>query len=136
MALTILKRGAKALFFNTPRGKTRAVETTLAKWRRKEGPASFIADLITLRKTLMLCYHCAKYRLPRNWTRLFDYEELTIYHGEGACDYCREDNSMSLFIAGEGDYWKAYEQGRRHEEEVRARQRAMFNKDKRFLIGV
>ena len=135
--LTVLKRGYQAFYLSSsPEKKVRIAQTTLAKWRRTEGPASFLADMITLRKTLFLCYNCGKFKLGRNWRGVFDYEELTTFHGNSRCDYCREDGPVTLYLAADGKVWQEHEKSTRQIAETRKREQILYNKDRRFFIGV
>lgn len=119
-----------------PSGGTQEVrQTNIAKWRRKDGHASFLQDLVSLRKTLALCYHCANVRMPRKWQQVYNYEELTAFHGVNACDYCREEKSIALYLAGDEPYWQEYEKSMRHEAQVRKRERDLYNKDRRYFVG-
>lgn len=81
-------------------------QTSVARLPRTQGRASFLEDFIQLRKTLLLCHFCAKSRMPRNWTAQHDYEEVSAWHSIGACDLCRSETSLTVFVPTEGAYWK------------------------------
>jgi hypothetical protein len=136
MALTIMKRGFKPLMLKLGRGtKAEARQVVLAKIRRKDGEASFLADMIALRKVLALCYYCAEHRLPRNWRKLFDYEELKGYHAHGHCDYKREEGSVGLYMPGDGDYWQMHEKSTKAVDSIQARDQRRYAQDRRYLVG-
>lgn len=133
--ITLITRHFKPLILRTSATAcTEAQQTNVAKLRRKDGQASFVADLIALRKTLALCRHCADVKMPRNWRKCYSYEELTTFHGDSACDYCREDKPVALFLAGEGGYWQEYEQTRRMAAEVKKRERQLLEKNPLAII--
>lgn len=133
--ITLITRHFKPLIFRTgEKTRTEAQKTDFAKWRRKDGLASMVADLIGLRKTLALCRYCSDTKMPRRWKQYYNYEELTTFHGVSPCDYCRQEKPVSLFLAGEGGYWQQHEYGQRVVAEVQKRERQLLEIDRRFII--
>ena len=107
----------------------------LWKWRRKDGLASFLRDLISLRKTIVLCFGC-EHKMPRRWTEKYDYALIRGFHGEGAvCDYCRQHNTVNMYQTVMGKYHADWLVSERSVRETRERERAMFMKDRKYLIG-
>lgn len=108
----------------------------LFKWRRPDGLASMVRDLIALRKTLVLCHSCEQ-KMPRRWESRYNYAFVKGFHAEGAaCDYCRVQTSANMYCAVDGPYHQEMEQGRRSVAETRARERAAYEKDRKFFLGV
>lgn len=106
------------------------------KWRRPDGLATMVRDLIALRKTLVLCHACER-KMPRRWTEKYDYAFVKGFHAEGsACDYCRALTSANMYCAVDGAYHQAMERMSRSIEETRARERALYEKDRRYFLGV
>lgn len=107
----------------------------LHKWRRTQGMATFLRDLIALRKPIALCASCEA-KMPRRWLDSTDYAFVKGFHAEGtACDYCRQLSSANLYHPVDGAYHQEMVAVNRMVEEVQARERALFNKDRRFLLG-
>lgn len=107
----------------------------LWKWRRKEGLATFLRDLIDLRKTIVLCYGC-EHKMPRRWTDKYDYALIRGFHGEDAvCDWCRHHNTVNMYQTVIGKYHENMLLMQRSVQETQERERQMFMKDRKFLIG-
>lgn len=108
----------------------------LFRWRRSDGLASMVRDLIALRKTLILCHSCEG-KMPRRWESRYNYAFVKGFHTEGsACDYCRVQTSANMYCASDGAYHQAMEKANKSVEETRARERAAYEKDRRFFLGV
>ena len=108
----------------------------LFKWRRPDGLASMVRDLIALRKTLILCHSCEG-KMPRRWGSLYNYSFVKGFYAEGsACDYCRRQTSANMYCAVDGAFHQEMEKARKSVEEVKARERAAYERDRRFFIGV
>ena len=106
------------------------------KWRRPDGLASMVCDLIALRKTLILCHACAE-KMPRHWQSRYNYSFVKGFHAEGsACDYCRALTPVNMYCAVDGAYHQEMHKARKSVEETRARERIAFDKDRRFFLGV
>lgn len=135
--ITFVRRNIKPLLFRSPaKTPVEAQKTNIAKWRRKSGEASFLQDLIALRKVLCLCNLCSNIKLPRKWESRFGYSRLTAFHAVANCDWCREERPVSMFLPTEGDVWQQHELGMRSAAAVRKREMAAYDKDKRYLVGV
>ena len=104
------------------------------KTRRRISGASWLADMSALKKTLALCRTCA-WKMPWRWEKKFGYEELKVYHGVGVCDRCRNEDSVSLYLSTDTDYWAKCERARRWTAETRARDRAFAVVDRRRIIA-
>jgi hypothetical protein len=105
------------------------------KWRRPDGLASMVRDLIALRKTLILCATC-EHKMPRRWELRYDYALVKGFHAEmAACDYCRNDfTATNMYCAVDGAYHQEMIRAQRSIQETRARERAAMARDRRFLI--
>lgn len=104
------------------------------KWRRTQGVATFVRDLMALRKTLCLCTACER-KMPRQWTRTYNYSYVQGFHAEGAaCDYCRQVTTANMYCATDGAYHQQMEKGRQSVMETRRREAALFAKDRRYLM--
>jgi hypothetical protein len=78
----------------------------LHKWPRKDGPASFLSDLIALRKSVLLCYSCEQ-KMGRRWQDRINYGLVKSFHADdGFCDSCRHSTSCNLYIPVEGQYYQ------------------------------
>ena len=107
----------------------------LYKWRRKQGMATFLRDLIDLRKTVVLCASCEG-KMPGRWTDKYNYAYVRGYHAEGAaCDWCRQVTSTNLYQAADGKYHQDRMRMEKSVRETQARDHALFLKDRRYLIG-
>ena len=106
------------------------------KWRRTQGIASFVLDLIQLRKTLIFCYTC-EYKMPRRWESRYNYAFVKDFHGDGsACDYCRTQTTINMYCAVDGAYHQEMGKANRSIEETRARERQLYERDKRYFLGI
>ncbi len=106
------------------------------KWRRPDGLASMVHDLIALRKTLILCHSC-EHKMPRRWESRYNYAFVKGFHADGAaCDYCRMQTTANMYCAVDGPYHQEMAQARQSVAETRARERALYEKDRRFFLGV
>ena len=117
-----------------PRAAT--VSGTPINWQkvhRRISGASWLEDMSQLKKTLALCRTCA-WKMPWRWQAKFHYEELKAYHGVGVCDRCRNEDSVSLYLSTDTDYWAKCERDRRWSAETRARDRAFAVVDRRRII--
>ena len=103
------------------------------KTRRRISGASWLADMSALKKTLALCRTCA-WKMPWRWEKKFCYEELRQFHGVGVCDRCRNEDSVSLYLSTDTDYWAKCERDRRWSAETRARDRRFSIEDRRRVI--
>ena len=107
----------------------------LWKWRRPDGLASMVVDLIALRKTLILCHSCEG-KMPRRWESRYNYAFVKGFHAEGsACDYCRTQTSANMYCATDGAYHQEMEKARRSVEETHKRERALAERD-RLFVGI
>ena len=107
----------------------------LAKWRRPDGEAAFLANLIALRKTLVLCAGCEN-KMPRRWLDRVDYALVKAFSAEGTtCDYCRKPRPVNMYLPVDGKYHQELVQSQKSVDETRARQRELYNKDRRYLLG-
>lgn len=108
----------------------------LFRWRRPDGLASMVRDLIALRKTLILCSSC-EHKMPHHWDSRYNYAFVKGFHAEGsACDYCRAQTTANMYCAVDGAYHQALEKARRSVEETRVRERKQYDRDRRFFLGV
>ena len=106
------------------------------KWRRPDGLASMVCDIIALRKTLILCHSCEG-KMPRRWESRYNYNFVKGFHAEGsACDYCRAQTPTNMYCAVDGVYHQMMEKARKSVEETKARERGLYEKDRRFFLGV
>lgn len=108
------------------------------KIRRPVSNATWIADRMALQKSVQLCSTCL-YKMPRRWKAIYHYEEFTQYHGEGQCDGCRHDDTVTLFLSTDDPWHEECERQARvsqaldHEE---SRARAFSVEDRRRLGAV
>ena len=106
------------------------------KWRRPDGLASMVRDLIALRKTLILCYSCES-KMPRRWESRYNYNFVKGFHAEGsACDYCRAQTPANMYCAVDGAYYGEMEKAQKSVEETKARDRQLYERDKKYLVGI
>jgi hypothetical protein len=109
----------------------------LHKWRRPDGPASFLEDMMQLRKALSLCWSC-EHKMPRKWLDKYGYSLVRNFHTEASgCDLCRNVTSTNLYVATEGTYNQEAERMERYVRETRARDKAIAERDpySRLYIG-
>lgn len=106
------------------------------KWRRPDGLASMVRDLIALRKTLILCASC-EHKMPRRWEGRYNYQLVKGFHAEqAACDYCRNDwTAANMYCTVDGPYHQAMTRANQSVRETRARERAAAQRDRRFLLN-
>jgi hypothetical protein len=108
----------------------------LWQWRRTQGIATLVADLIQLRKTLILCHAC-EHKMPRHWESRYNYAFVKGFHAEGsACDYCRTQTTVNMYCAVDGAYHQEMEQARRSVAETQARERLAYMRNKKYFLGV
>ena len=106
------------------------------KWSRPDGLASMVRDLIALRKTLILCTSC-EHKMPRKWESRYNYNFVKGFHAEGsACDYCRAQTPVNMWCAVDGLYHQEMEKARKSVEETYARERATYERDRTYFVGV
>lgn len=106
------------------------------KWRRTQGMATFVRDLIDLRKPLILCSSCEA-KMPRRWESRYNYEFYKGYFAEcSACDWCRLRYAANMYLPVEGEYHQERVRVNKLVAEVEERERQLFLKDRRYLIGV
>lgn len=109
--------------------------TALHRWRRTDGLATFLRNMIDLRKTISLCHSCEN-RMPNRWLSRYNYELVKhLSADECPCDYCRQTTSVNLFVAGEGEYFQNYDLGQRSVRATVARERALRDKDYRHVLN-
>lgn len=77
--------------------------------RRKMSDASWVWDLLNLQRTIALCKGCATHKMPWRWQAKLHYAELTVLHGSGRCDYCRQEDLVSLYQSTDTPFWAAME---------------------------
>jgi len=107
----------------------------LSKWKRPNGRSSFVQDMIELRKTLVLCRFC-EFGMPRRWTSRYNYAFVKGFHADGtACDRCRVHAPTNMYCAVDGAYHREIALAQRSVREVKARERAAFDRDRRYFIG-
>src|SRR5258707_12680511 len=90
--------------------KTATVYVTRAlplhKWKRDGGPASFLAALLALRKTIVLCSVCEK-QMGRKWADKINYGIVKSFHADDThCDKCRNETTCNMYIPVEGSYYQ------------------------------
>src|SRR3990167_60419 len=111
----------------------------LWKWRRPDGLASMVRDLISLRKTLILCHSCEG-KMPRKWESRYNYALVKGFHAGGtACDYCPQNGlqpAVNMWCAVDGLYHQEMEKARKSVEETQARERAAYERDRTYFVGV
>ncbi len=106
------------------------------KWKRKQGMATFLRDLIALRKTVCLCKSC-EHKMPRRWEGRYNYEFVRGYYAEhAACDWCRLQDSTNMYLAADGKYHQDMTKMNRLVGETQERERQHFLKDSRHFVGV
>lgn len=123
--------------FSVRGGAWMAKALPLHKWRRKQGMATFVRDLIDLRKTLVLCGGCER-KMPYRWMEKYDYALVRGYNAaEAACDWCRQNNDhCNLYHTTHGKHHERCELAKQSIEETEARERDLYMKDRRYFIGV
>ena len=134
--LQLITKHFRPFMVGTPKGdKAEASKVKLAKWRRKDGLASFIADMIALRKPLQICHFCAERRMPSRWRNQYNYEKFNMFRGgESACDYCREEKPLTLYMATDNELWRTIELGEKSVAETRKRERLQYERDSRYIL--
>lgn len=106
----------------------------LFKWRRKDGEASFLRDLIALRKPVALCKGC-EHKMRYRWTSRYNYEFVKGFHAEMThCDYCRTEGSANFYHPVDGAYHQEMVKWKKIEATVQARDRARLEKDRRYIL--
>ena len=106
----------------------------LSRWRRKNGLATFLNDLIQLRKPIALCKGCER-KMPYHWTAKYDYEFVHGFYAElTACDYCRTQGSANFYHPVDGAYHQEMVRWKKIEEAVKERDRQNVLKDRRYII--
>lgn len=107
----------------------------LHKWRRKDGLASFVRDLIDLRKTLLLCPSCEQ-KMPRRWLGQYNYALVTGFHTEDTgCDYCRQLGCPNMYVAQDGKFHQEMVLAERRVRETRQREAEALQRDWRYMVG-
>ena len=108
----------------------------LFKWKRKQGMATFLRDLLDLRKTISLCKSCER-KMPRHWGSRYNYSFVRGFYAEhAACDWCRLQDSTNMYMPVDGKYHQEMMHMKRHVDATRERERTQFLKDSRHFIGV
>ena len=106
----------------------------LFKWRRKDGEASFLWDVMALRKPIALCKGC-EHKMPHRWTSRYNYAFVKGFHAElTACDYCRIQGSVNFYHPVDGAYHQEMVRWQRIEAQVAERDRQNFLKDRRYIL--
>lgn len=107
----------------------------LFKWKRKQGMATFLRDLMDLRKTITLCASCER-KMPRRWTEKYNYAFVRGFQVEcAACDYCRLPDACNMYQAVDGKYHQDRVRMEQSVRETQEKDRALFLKDRRYFIG-
>ena len=106
----------------------------LHRWRRKDGLASFLTNMLELRKTISLCHSCER-KMPSKWLSRYNYALVYGFSTDSTgCDYCRQVGSTNLYHAVEGPYAQEMERSRIYAQETMKRDRKMFDKDPRWFM--
>lgn len=106
----------------------------LYKWRRNDGLATFLRNMLDLRKTISLCHSCER-KMPSRWLSRYNYELVKELSADNCpCDYCRNLDSVNLFVPGDGPYFAQYDLARRSVAETTQRERAAMDKDWRTIL--
>ena len=106
----------------------------LFKWPRKNGLATFLNDLIQLRKPIALCKGC-EHKMPYYWTSRYNYAFVKGFYAElTACDYCRTQGSVNFYHPVDGAYHQEMVRWQQIEAQVKERDRQNFLKDRRYII--
>jgi hypothetical protein len=100
------------------------------RWQRRMSNASWLWDLMNLQKVLSLCSGC-KYKMPWHWERRLHYQEMRQFHGQGMCDGCRHEDSVSLFQSTDTVYFAQCERDRAFVRHAQARDREFTMNDRR-----
>ena len=80
--------------------------------RRRHSNAAHLADMMALRKALLLCQSC-EHKLSQRWVQRADYRLLPSFHGAGRCDGCRCEAPGNIYLPEEDTYmtgWQRIEQ--------------------------
>jgi hypothetical protein len=88
-----------------------AVTARIKSWaiRRKMSDASWLWDLVNLQRTIALCKGCATQKMPWRWEQKLHYQEMSRFHGSGHCDFCRSEDTVSLYQSTETPQFAAME---------------------------
>ncbi len=106
----------------------------LHKWRRPDGMASFVRDMLGLRKTLSLCTSC-EHKMPRKWLSQYNYSLVYGFSTDRTgCDYCRQVGATNLYHAVEGAYAQEMEMSRRFAEATMMRDRRLWAENPRAIV--
>jgi hypothetical protein len=103
------------------------------QWRkvlRKITNASWVSDMIALRKALQFCTGCEA-KMPWRWQTRFEYRAFTAYHGDGQCDGCRQDTAVTLYQRTDSPEYAAAERYDRLVQATRARDAGFTVVDRR-----
>ena len=108
----------------------------LHKWLRPDGLTSFMADMISLRKTLLLCKSC-EHKMPRRWGERYGYDFVQGYYAECAhCTRCRRAEPTNMYVAREGRYAVQLAEERRILAQMQERERRAYDNDKKYLVNL
>ena len=106
----------------------------LHRWRRKDGLASFLTNMLELRKTISLCHSCER-KMPSKWLSRYNYVLVYGFSTDSTgCDYCRTVGSTNLYHAVEGPYAQEMARSLRSVAETQKRERQMLDKDPRWIL--
>jgi len=110
-----------------------AVVARIKSWaiRRKMSNATWLWDMINLQKTIALCTGCATERLPWRWQQKLHYQELRRFHGEGHCDLCRTETSVSLYESTDTEQYQKTERDHHLVAATRERERLIVTDHRR-----
>jgi hypothetical protein len=78
------------------------------KVRRRIGNASWLSDMVALRKLISVCSRC-EYKFPWRWKQKLHYAEFTPFHGEGLCDGCRHEGVVTLYRSKDDPWFETCE---------------------------
>jgi hypothetical protein len=112
-----------------------AVVARIKSWtiRRKMADASWMWDLINLQRTLALCHGCATQKMPWRWQQKLHYQEMTRFHGDGHCDYCRQETAVSLYYSTDTPYFAQMDRDHQLANAAQERDRALVFDRRRVL---
>jgi hypothetical protein len=105
------------------------------KQRRPIVNASWVNDMIALKRALQFCKGCEP-KMPWRWQSLFNYRPFSMpdgraYEGNGQCDWCRQERPIVLYQRTDSPEYEAGEKYDRMIAETRARETGFTVVDRR-----
>lgn len=101
-----------------------------SKTSRRMSGATWLWDMMNLRKVLQLCSRC-QYALPHHWEKKYHYAKWKHFTGINPCDYCKNEAVVDLFRSTDDPWYAECERNSRAVSATRARDAAFAVTDRR-----